>query len=255
YPEDIGLEGFSVVITQLIGLHIGLSYDDVNNCSCPRAPCIMQQGALSSSGMKTFSNCSMHDYKHYASEFVVKCLGNLSKEEVLQQYQPVCGNGIVEANEECDCGNDTLSAAGTPCRRAVDPECDFREYCNGSSSHCVPDTFALNGHLCRLGSAYCYNGRCQSLNDQDVLCGKLACFRPHKNYKNTAQSVIYSYVHDSVCLSIPPGLSMKSDGGDYAYVADGTVCGPQMYCINRTCKEVSLTRNDCNATKKCKGNG
>ncbi|XP_059101060.1 disintegrin and metalloproteinase domain-containing protein 18 [Peromyscus eremicus] len=330
YPEDIGLEGFSVVITQLIGLHIGLSYDDVNNCSCPRAPCIMQQGALSSSGMKTFSNCSMHDYKHYASELVAKCLGDLSNEQVLQQNQPVCGDGIVEADEECDCGNDTeclfkecchyetcrlkasakcgsgacctsnceLSAAGTPCRKAVDPECDFTEYCSGSSNQCVPDTFALNGHLCRLGSAYCYNGRCQALNDQcvnlfgkgsqgasyacfekvnspreklencgfknsyplpcgqkDVLCGKLTCFRPHKNYKSTAQSVIYSYVHDSVCLSIPPGLSMRSDGRDYAYVADGTVCGPQMYCVNRTCKEVTLTRIDCNATKKCKGNG
>ncbi|KAL1773249.1 disintegrin and metalloproteinase domain-containing protein 18, partial [Sigmodon hispidus] len=330
YPEDMSLEGFSVVITQLIGLHIGLSFDDVNNCSCPRAPCIMQQEALSSSGMKTFSNCSMQDYKNYASKIVVKCLGNLSNIQLLQQNQPVCGDGIVEANEECDCGNDTecqfkeccnyetcklkdsakcgsgpcctsnceLSAGGTPCRKAVDPECDFTEYCNGSSSHCVPDTFAMNGHLCRLGSAYCYNGRCQALNDQcvhlfgkgsqgasyacfekvnspreklancgfnnsyplpcgqkDVLCGKLACFQPHKNYKSTAQSVVYSYVHDNVCLSIPPGLSMRSDGRDYAYVADGTVCGPQMYCINRTCKEINLAEHDCDATKKCKGNG
>ncbi|CAH6787150.1 disintegrin and metalloproteinase domain-containing protein 18 [Phodopus roborovskii] len=330
YPEDIGLEGISVVITQLIGFHTGLSYDDVNNCSCSRAPCLMQEEALSSSGTKTFSNCSMHDYKHYASNFVVTCLGNLSNVQVLQQNQPVCGNGIVEANEECDCGNDTecqfkeccnyetcrlkafakcgsgpcctsnceLSSAGTPCRKAVDPECDFTEYCDGSSSHCVPDSFALNGHLCRLGSAYCYNGRCQALNDQcvslfgkgsqgasyacfekvnsprekltncgfknsypfpcgqkDVLCGKLACFQPHKNYKGIARSVVYSYVHDSVCLSIPPGFSMRADGKDYAYVADGTVCGPQMYCVNRTCKEVNLTGSDCNATKKCKGKG
>ncbi|GAB1293054.1 Disintegrin and metalloproteinase domain-containing protein 18 [Apodemus speciosus] len=332
YPEDIGLEGFSVVIAQLIGLHIGLTYDDDddNNCSCPRAPCIMQQRALSSSGMKTFSNCSLHDYMHYASKFDMKCLSDLSNVHILQPKQAVCGDGIMEAGEECDCGNKTecqfkeccdhetcrlkgsarcgsgacctptceLSAAGTPCRKAVDPECDFTEYCDGTSSHCVPDTFALNGHLCRLGSAYCYNGRCQALNDQcvslfgkgsqgasyacfekvnppsenqancdsknsyslpcgqqDVLCGKLACFRPHKNYKSPSQSVVYSYVHDRVCLSVPPGLSMKSDGRDSAYVADGTVCGPQMYCINGTCKEVNFTGNDCNATKKCKGNG
>ncbi|KAK7823000.1 hypothetical protein U0070_025817 [Myodes glareolus] len=260
---------------------------------------------LSSSGVKTFSNCSMHDYKHYASKFVEKCLGNLSNVQELRESQPVCGDGIVEANEECDCGNDTecqfkeccnsetcrlkasakcgsgrcctpsceLSPAGTPCRKAVDPECDFTEYCNGSSSHCVPDTFAVNGHLCRLGSAYCYNGQCQALNDQcvslfgkgsqgasyacfekvnspreklascdfknsspcgqkDVLCGKLACFQPHQNHKSTARSVVYSYVHDSVCLSMPPGLSMRSDGRDYAFVADGTVCGPQMICNN-----------------------
>ncbi|XP_013207416.1 disintegrin and metalloproteinase domain-containing protein 18 [Microtus ochrogaster] len=328
YPEDIGLEGLSVVITQLIGLQIGLSYDDVSNCSCPRAPCIMQQGAMSSSGVKTFSNCSMHDYKHYSSKFFEGCLGNLSDVQKSAQSQPVCGDGIVEANEECDCGSDMecqfkeccnsetcrlkasakcgsgrcctpsceLSPAGTPCRKAVDPECDFTEYCNGSSNHCVPDTFALNGYLCRLGSAYCYKGQCQALNDQcvglfgkgskgasyacfekvnsprgklascdfknssqcaqkDVLCGKLACFQPHKNEKSAARSVIYSYVHNRVCLSTPPGLSMRSDGRDYAFVADGTVCGPQMYCINRTCQEVDLIRNDCNATKKCKGNG
>lgn len=59
--------------------------------------------------MKTFSNCSMHDYKHYASKFFEGCLGNLSDVQKLAQSQPVCGDGIVEANEECDCGNDMVS--------------------------------------------------------------------------------------------------------------------------------------------------
>nr|XP_042118462.1 disintegrin and metalloproteinase domain-containing protein 18-like isoform X3 [Peromyscus maniculatus bairdii] len=232
--------------------------------------------------------------KSYAAGVAMECLFKecCHYETCRLKASAKCGSGA------CCTSSCELSAAGTPCRKAVDPECDFTEYCSGSSNQCVPDTFALNGHLCRLGSAYCYNGRCQALNDQcvnlfgkgsqgasyacfekvnspreklencgfknsyplpcgqkDVLCGKLTCFRPHKNYKSTAQSVIYSYVHDSVCLSIPPGLSMRSDGRDYAYVADGTVCGPQMYCVNRTCKEVTLTRIDCNATKKCKGNG
>lgn len=59
-----------------------------------------------------------------------------------------------------------MSEAGTPCRKSIDQECDFTEYCNGTSSQCVPDTYALNGNLCRLGTAYCYHGRCQTLDNQ-----------------------------------------------------------------------------------------
>nr|XP_021511390.1 disintegrin and metalloproteinase domain-containing protein 18 [Meriones unguiculatus] len=244
YPEDLGLEGFSVVIAQLIGLQIGLTYDDVNNCSCPRAPCIMQQEALSSSGMKTFSNCSVHDYRRYASNFEVKCVGNLSNVQVLQLNHSVCGDGIVEANEECDCGNDT--------------ECRFRECCNSETCRLKASAQCGSGPCCTPSCEICEASEHVSVAQSrlwDVLCGKLTCFRPNKNQKSSARAVMYTYVHDSVCLSVPLGLSTRADGGDNAYVADGTVCGPQMYCINRTCQEVNLAANDCNATKKCKGNG
>lgn len=52
----------------------------------------------------------------------------------------------------------------------MDPECDFTEYCNGTSSNCVPDTYAMNGQLCRSGTAYCYSGRCQTTDNQ---CAKV----------------------------------------------------------------------------------
>uniref|UniRef100_A0A8D2JQN2 Disintegrin and metalloproteinase domain-containing protein 2 n=1 Tax=Sciurus vulgaris TaxID=55149 RepID=A0A8D2JQN2_SCIVU len=331
YPDAISLEGFSVIIAQLLGFNIGLTYDDTNNCSCPRATCIMNHEAVRFSGMKIFSNCSMHEYRHFITKFGTPCLQALSYLQPLYQNQPVCGNGILEPNEECDCGNEEecqfkkccdyktcklkgpvkcgsgpcctsnceFSVAGIPCRKSVDQECDFTEYCNGTSSHCVPDTYALNGHLCRFGTAYCYNGRCQTTDNQcakifgkgaqggpytcfkelnspnerlgdcgfknseplpceqkDILCGKLACVWPHKStYKSAVQFAVYSYIHDHVCLSIIPGSSVSSDGRDNAYVADGTVCGPQMYCVNKTCRETHLVRYDCNATKKCKGSG
>lgn len=64
---------------------------------------------------------------------------------------------------------------------------------------------------------------------RDVLCGKLACVWPHKNtYQTNVQSTVYSYTQGHVCLSITTGSSVKSNGRDYAYVADGTVCGAQM---------------------------
>ncbi|XP_058429095.1 disintegrin and metalloproteinase domain-containing protein 18 [Marmota monax] len=331
YPDAISLEGFSVIIAQLLGFNIGLTYDDTNNCSCPRATCVMNQEAVRASGVKIFSNCSMYEYRNFISNFEAPCLQDLSYLQPLYKNKPVCGNGILESNEECDCGNEEecqfkkccnfktcklkgsvkcgsgpcctskceFSVAGTPCRKSTDQECDFTEYCNGTSSHCVPDTYALNGYLCKFGTAYCYNGQCRTTDNQcakifgkgaqggpytcfkevnspiersgncgfknsqplpceqkDILCGKLTCVWPHKNtYKTAAQYTVYSYIHDHVCLSIIPGSSLSSDGRDNAYVADGTVCGPQMYCVNKTCRETHLMRYNCNATKKCKGNG
>uniref|UniRef100_M3YCX7 ADAM metallopeptidase domain 9 n=1 Tax=Mustela putorius furo TaxID=9669 RepID=M3YCX7_MUSPF len=203
-----------------------------------------------------------------------------------------CGSG------PCCTSNCEIAVAGVPCRKSVDQECDFTEYCNGTSSNCVPDTYASDGMLCSLGTAYCYKGRCQTKDNQcaqvlgegaqgapfacfkeinshidksgncgfknsqplpcdqkDVLCGKLACVWPLKNYKNDVQSAVYSYIQGHECISVATGSSVRSDGRDYAYVADGTVCGTQMYCINKTCKEVHLAGNKCNAVTKCRGNG
>uniref|UniRef100_A0A3Q2GVC5 ADAM metallopeptidase domain 18 n=1 Tax=Equus caballus TaxID=9796 RepID=A0A3Q2GVC5_HORSE len=286
---------------------------------------------VGSSGIKIFSNCSMHDYRYFVSKSEAKCLHNFSNLQPLYQNQSVCGNGILEPNEECDCGSEEecqfkkccdystcklkgsvkcgsgpcctskceISVAGTPCRKSIDQECDFTEYCNGTSSNCVPDTYALNGQLCRFGTAYCYNGQCQTTDNQcaqifgkgaqgapfacfeevnslrdrfgnsgfknsqplpceqkDVLCGKLACVWPDKNtYKSAVQSAVYSYIPGHVCISVATGSSVRSDGRDYVYVADGTVCGAQMYCVNKTCKGVHLMGYNCNATTKCKGNG
>ncbi|XP_005856576.2 PREDICTED: disintegrin and metalloproteinase domain-containing protein 18-like [Myotis brandtii] len=268
YTDAITLEGFSVIIAQLLGLKIGLTYN-TNECSCPRATCIMNHEAECQ-----FKKCC--DYNTCKLKGSVKC-----------------GSGLC-CTPECQ-----ISVAGTPCRKSADQECDFTEYCNGTYSDCVPDTYALNGHVCGLGTAFCYKGRCQTTDYQcanifgkgaegapfacfeeinsfrgrfgncgfknsqplpcepkDVLCGKLACVWPQKNtYKNNIQSAIYSYTQGHVCLSIPTGLSVRSDGRDYGYVADGTVCGTQMYCENKTCQEIDLKKSNCNATTKCKGNG
>ncbi|XP_037382007.1 disintegrin and metalloproteinase domain-containing protein 18-like isoform X2 [Talpa occidentalis] len=331
YPDTITLEGYSVIIAQLLGLKIGLTYDDIHKCYCPSDICIMNHEAVYSSGIKIFSNCSVKDYRHFVSKLEAKCLQKLSNIQPFYQNQPVCGNGILEPKEECDCGREEecqfkmccdyntckligsakcgsgpcctskceISVAGTPCRKSIDEECDFTEYCNGNSSNCVPDTYALNGKSCSLGTAYCYNGQCQTTDNQcakifgkgvqgaplacfeeinsvrerfgscgfknseplpceqkDVLCGKLACVWPHNNtYKSDVQSAVYSNIQGHLCLSITTGSSVRSEERDYVYVADGTVCGPQMYCVNKTCKKARFMGNSCNATAKCKDNG
>lgn len=62
-----------------------------------------------SSGIKIFSNCSVHDYRYFVSKFEAKCLQNFSNLQPLYQNQSVCGNGILEPNEDCDCGSQEVS--------------------------------------------------------------------------------------------------------------------------------------------------
>jgi cysteine-rich repeat protein len=68
------------------------------------------------------------------------------------QIQGTCGDGIVNAGEDCDDGNliagDCCSpgckfeSAATVCRAPVDP-CDAPEFCTGTSAVCPPDTGIL----------------------------------------------------------------------------------------------------------------
>ncbi|EPY82276.1 hypothetical protein CB1_000667002 [Camelus ferus] len=66
-------------------------------------------GLRVSSGIKIFSNCSMHDYRYFVSKFETQCLQSFSKLKPLYQNQSVCGNGILEPHEECDCGSEEVS--------------------------------------------------------------------------------------------------------------------------------------------------
>lgn len=69
-----------------------------------------------------------------------------------------CGNGVVEAEEQCDDGNHDggdccsstcqLEAATTLCR-AVAEACDVAEFCSGSSPICPADGFRASGFTCR----------------------------------------------------------------------------------------------------------
>ncbi|XP_073920715.1 A disintegrin and metallopeptidase domain 3-like [Castor canadensis] len=46
HPKAITLEAFSVVIAQLLGINLGLTYDDIYNCYCPGSSCIMNPEAM-----------------------------------------------------------------------------------------------------------------------------------------------------------------------------------------------------------------
>ncbi|TRY94353.1 hypothetical protein DNTS_014103 [Danionella cerebrum] len=109
---------------------------------------------------------------------------------------PECGNGFVEAGEECDCGSPTecakegencckkcmltqgarcsdglcckncqLEFMGVPCREAVN-DCDIPEMCSGNSSQCPPNLHKMDGYTCEKDQGRCFNGRCKTKDRQ-----------------------------------------------------------------------------------------
>lgn len=130
----------------------------------------------------------------------------------------LCGNGILDKGEDCDCGNfqecrnlgdsccdpitcryraDAECVNGTCCEkcrlrprgyvcRQSRGECDLVEYCDGKSSQCLPDVHMANGHPCSSG--YCYMGQCPSSDSQcadiwgqGALQSNLPCFETYNS--------------------------------------------------------------------------
>ncbi|XP_047626193.1 disintegrin and metalloproteinase domain-containing protein 32 [Phacochoerus africanus] len=193
YPREITLEAFSIIVTQMLGLSLGISYDDPKKCQCSGAICIMNPKALQSSGVKTFSSCSLSDFENFISNVGAQCLQN--KPQMQSPPASICGNGRVEINEICDCGteeqcgpdsccnprtcvlkpnaqcdrgsccnNCRFLQAGTTCRPTAHPECDISEICNGSSGSCPPDVTIHDGHSCKNNKAFCFEGDCRDLD-------------------------------------------------------------------------------------------
>lgn len=69
--------------------------------------------ALSShySGIKSFSNCSMEDFSDFISNQKSHCLQNQLRLQPTYKAE-VCGNGVLEGDEVCDCGALVSAASG-----------------------------------------------------------------------------------------------------------------------------------------------
>lgn len=133
---------------------------------------------------RVFSNCSRNSIGQ-----VIKKKGPTCFVSVVDH---VCGNGIVEDDEECDGGgiglghNDPccdsscrftpgsqcsnrhswccdkchISHAGFPCRQAEEYYCKQASYCDGSSAECPPSPPSENNKTC-VGRGVCRDGECE----------------------------------------------------------------------------------------------
>ncbi|EEC01550.1 zinc metalloproteinase, putative [Ixodes scapularis] len=133
-----------------LGHNFGMEHDDKDSNS-PPSP-------------SQWSSCSKQYLQSAFEQGMDHCLWNLPDDIV----GPVCGNGFLEAGEDCDCGPVEIKKAATLCRDAV-TECDLPEYCDGTSEFCPVDVHVQDGTECGGGKAYCFRKQCRSHEDQCQL--------------------------------------------------------------------------------------
>uniref|UniRef100_A0A2K6DC28 Disintegrin and metalloproteinase domain-containing protein 2 n=1 Tax=Macaca nemestrina TaxID=9545 RepID=A0A2K6DC28_MACNE len=265
HPRTISLESLAVILAQLLSLSMGIPYDDINQCQCSAAVCIMNPEAIHFSGVKIFSNCSIEDFAHFISKQKSQCLHNQPRLDPFFKQQAVCGNAKLEAGEECDCGTqqncfllgakccDTatcrfkagLNCAEGPCcenclfmsqERVCRPsfdECDLPEYCNGTSASCPENHFIQTGHPCGPNQWVCIDGVCMN--------GDKQCMDTFGGEAEFGPTECYSYLNSKTDVSGNCGI------GDSGY----TQCE---VCKNQRCVSSSYLGYDC-TTDKCNHRG
>ena len=208
-------------------------------------------------GISAFSACSIGNICSALGRNSVKstCLSNNQGVATITGQQ--CGNGIVEAGEDCDCGgaencgsnsccdattckfknnavcddsnedcckNCQFATSGTVCRPSTG-QCDPQETCSGSSATCPVDVSAPDGQNCGNGTQnlQCASGQCTSRNQQ---CKTLMGSYTAKNdtYACNSQDCTLSCASPefgpNVCYSMQQNF------------LDGTVCGGGGKCQN-----------------------
>jgi hypothetical protein len=222
--EDV-VAGANVVVRtqgasewQIIAHETGHTFGAVHDCTdqscanpnvvnaqqcCPLSSSVCDAGERyimnpqSSQGIREFSPCSIGNVCSALGRNSVKgdCLTDNRGIKTFTGQQ--CGNGIVEAGEDCDCGGETgckndpccnpttckftqgsvcddanedccrqcqFASAGTVCRASTS-ECDPEETCPGDSASCPVDKNKEDGSSCGKG-LQCSSGQCTSRDQQ-----------------------------------------------------------------------------------------
>ncbi|XP_044541361.1 disintegrin and metalloproteinase domain-containing protein 1a-like [Gracilinanus agilis] len=199
---------FASLMTHELGHSLAIEHD-TEYCMCgDEYYCIMHESV---SQQQLFSNCSFEHFYTFMFSIRSSCLARMPGDTTIFRI-PVCGNGILERGEECDCGTNqncakdpcclptcrftvgSTCAFGPCCKncniqkanevcRPSKHECDFPEYCNGTSIWCQPDVYKQDGTKCKDG--YCFEGHCQNLDKQCVeVFGKGSKKAPDNFYKS-----------------------------------------------------------------------
>ncbi|XP_053673456.1 disintegrin and metalloproteinase domain-containing protein 12-like [Anopheles nili] len=222
--ENFIVTPLATTIAHELGHNFNIDHDseECGGVRCPGpGPCIMEAKLRDTSDIPNrWSTCSVEDLEESLKRGLGACLRNKPARMLVRA---VCGNGLLEPGEQCDCGrrdscdnaccdartcqlraNATCAMgaccdlatcqpkpAGAVCRQATG-ECDLPEYCDGRTELCPRDVYLRDTSPCRKGEAYCYQGACHTRDSQcQVLWGPTARSGPEVCYETNANGTVF----------------------------------------------------------------
>ncbi|KAF2130869.1 zincin [Dothidotthia symphoricarpi CBS 119687] len=213
-------------------------------------------------GITAFSPCSIGNVCSALGRNSVKSTCLTDNRGITTITGQRCGNGIVEADEQCDCGgadqcgensccdpttcrfknnavcddsnedccrNCQFAPASTICRQSVGP-CDPSETCTGTDPYCPEDKTEDDGKSCGDGVA-CASGQCTS---RDLQCKTVMSDYGQSNdtYACDSRNCMLSCASPRFGAGVCYGLQQN--------FLDGTACSGGGRCENGQCEGASL---------------
>ncbi|XP_078703111.1 disintegrin and metalloproteinase domain-containing protein 11-like isoform X4 [Branchiostoma floridae x Branchiostoma belcheri] len=275
----------AVTLAHQLGHNLGMHDDNGRDCfkACPDwYGCIMEneRGIQQPS---RFSECSVRDYQELLMNGLGACIFN--RPEKLHE-PPYCGNGFIEAGEQCDCGPPTptdmkfykrcvkccdscmlaeeakcahgeccdlstckFKEKHTSCRAPVNA-CDLEEKCTGESGECPDNLYKQDGQLCEV-DGHCYYGECRTRTNQ--------CKYVWGEDVHTADDICYQRLNingnrDGNCGKSEDGGWDKCEPKDIFcgyLLCDGNVTVPRVGVLDGSLTSKSYPRTG--KTMHCKG--
>ncbi|CAD5114850.1 DgyrCDS3886 [Dimorphilus gyrociliatus] len=193
-------------LTHELGHAIGMNHDVSGCCKYGESRCLMNP-TINAFNRDTgyISSCSLKDYRNFLKSQGSQCLNNKpTRAYKAHSFSNQCGNGIINEDEECDCGGALDNGcrncckedcklkdgalcgqgeccnvklckfhdAGKLCRYNKDNDCDVKETCTGTNSDCPEDLRKDNLTKCvdsDGNEASCIKGHCLTLTNQCKL--------------------------------------------------------------------------------------
>jgi hypothetical protein len=219
-------------------------------------------------GIVDFSPCSIGNICSGLKSNQIKgtCLTDNKNVQTDVDIGSQCGNGIVEAGEDCDCGGADgckgnkccdaktckfttasvcdpsnedcctneckFATSGTVCRPSTG-ECDVQETCPGNKAACPEDQHKSDGDSCGNG-LQCASGQCTS---RSLQCQHMANSLTGRNNTQACPD-------DSECMlsCTSPDLPSNQCITYNQYFVDGTSCGAGGHCSNGSCQGSSTIK-------------